>query len=124
MTQAELAALADVGPRFVGELERGKPTLEIGKVLRVLDRLALGIGGRTDAGNLPSAAWHDEARVVGVKPKYVIQTVESVTDAIEAALPVAVATIAGELGDDGALVAVRRAIGKGVRSVRRGLATS
>lgn len=40
-TQVELAALSDVGPRFVGDLERGKATLEIGKVLRVLDRLGL-----------------------------------------------------------------------------------
>jgi len=40
-TQVELAALCDVGPRFVVELERGKPTLELGKVLRVLDRLGL-----------------------------------------------------------------------------------
>lgn len=40
-TQVELAALADVGPRFIGDLERGKATLEIGKVLRVLDRLGL-----------------------------------------------------------------------------------
>lgn len=40
-TQTELAALSDVGPRFVGELERGKPTLELAKVLRVLDRLGL-----------------------------------------------------------------------------------
>jgi HTH-type transcriptional regulator/antitoxin HipB len=41
VTQVELAGLANVGPRFVGELERGKPTLELGKVLRVLQRLAL-----------------------------------------------------------------------------------
>lgn len=40
-TQIELAALADVGPRFIVELERGKPTLELGKVLRVLERLGL-----------------------------------------------------------------------------------
>ncbi|HET6582180.1 MAG TPA: helix-turn-helix transcriptional regulator [Nannocystaceae bacterium] len=45
-TQAELAALSDVGPRFVGDLERGKPTLEIGKVLRVLERLGLAIVAR------------------------------------------------------------------------------
>lgn len=40
-TQVELAALADVGPRFIVELERGKPTLELGKALRVLERLGL-----------------------------------------------------------------------------------
>lgn len=49
-TQAELAALAGVGPRFVGELERGKGTLEICKVLKVLERLGLvvDISGRGD----------------------------------------------------------------------------
>ena len=45
-TQVELAALADVGPRFVVELERGKATLELGKVLRVLDRLGLQLFAR------------------------------------------------------------------------------
>lgn len=40
-TQAELAGLAGVGIRFVSELENGKPTLEIAKVLRVLTRLGL-----------------------------------------------------------------------------------
>jgi HTH-type transcriptional regulator / antitoxin HipB len=41
MRQAELAALAGVGPRFLSELENGKPTAEIGLVLRVLHRLGL-----------------------------------------------------------------------------------
>ena len=39
--QAELAALADVGIRFVSELERGKPSLEIGRVMRVMNVLGL-----------------------------------------------------------------------------------
>jgi y4mF family transcriptional regulator len=41
MRQAELAALSGVGPRFLSELENGKPTAEIGKALRVLQRLGL-----------------------------------------------------------------------------------
>jgi HTH-type transcriptional regulator / antitoxin HipB len=41
MKQAELAALSGVGPRFLSELENGKPTAEIGRVLRVLQRLGL-----------------------------------------------------------------------------------
>ena len=41
MAQAELAALSGVGPRFLSELENGKPTAEIGKALRVLERLGL-----------------------------------------------------------------------------------
>jgi len=36
LTQAELAELAGVGTRFVSELERGKPTLRLDKVNRVL----------------------------------------------------------------------------------------
>ncbi|HEY4530683.1 MAG TPA: type II toxin-antitoxin system Y4mF family antitoxin [Luteimonas sp.] len=41
LTQAELAGLAGTGLRFIGELERGKPTLEVGKVLDVLAVLGL-----------------------------------------------------------------------------------
>jgi HTH-type transcriptional regulator / antitoxin HipB len=39
--QADAAAFAGVGARFLSELERGKETAEIGKVLQVLDRLGL-----------------------------------------------------------------------------------
>ncbi len=35
LRQAEVAALAGVGTRFVSELENGKSTLEIGRALRV-----------------------------------------------------------------------------------------
>ena len=41
LTQAELAGLAATGPRFVSELERGKPSAEMGKVLDVLAVLGL-----------------------------------------------------------------------------------
>lgn len=41
LTQAELAGLAGTGPRFIGELERGKPSAELGKVLDVLAVLGL-----------------------------------------------------------------------------------
>ena len=39
--QADAAALAGVGTRFLSDLERGKETAEIGKVLRVMSRLGL-----------------------------------------------------------------------------------
>lgn len=39
--QATTAGLSGVGVRFLGDLERGKPTLRIGLVLRVLERLGL-----------------------------------------------------------------------------------
>lgn len=41
LTQFELSALSFVGTRFVSELENGKATLEIGKVLHVLQALGL-----------------------------------------------------------------------------------
>ena len=47
-TQQDLADLAGVGRRFIIELENGKPTAEIGKILSVLNTLGLdiAIGGR------------------------------------------------------------------------------
>ena len=41
MRQAELAALAGVGVRFLSELENGKSSAAIGKVLLVLRRVGL-----------------------------------------------------------------------------------
>ncbi|HWO21481.1 MAG TPA: helix-turn-helix domain-containing protein [Kofleriaceae bacterium] len=41
MDQATAAGLAGVGTRFLGDVERGKPTLRFGLVLQVLERLGL-----------------------------------------------------------------------------------
>lgn len=41
VTQAELAALCAVGARFISNLENGKQTVELGKVLHVLKCLGL-----------------------------------------------------------------------------------
>lgn len=41
LLQADLAGLSGTGNRFVGELERGKPTLQLQKVLDTLDLLGL-----------------------------------------------------------------------------------
>ena len=35
LTQIQLSAMANVSPRFVGELEKGKPTIELEKALHV-----------------------------------------------------------------------------------------
>jgi HTH-type transcriptional regulator / antitoxin HipB len=43
LTQRELADVAGVGVRFLSELERGKPTAEVGLVLRVLADVGLGL---------------------------------------------------------------------------------
>ena len=43
ITQKDLSALAGVGPRLIGEIERGKSTAEIGKVFQLLASLGLGI---------------------------------------------------------------------------------
>ena len=40
-TQAEFASLCGVGVRFISDLENGKPTMELGKVLHVLRCLGL-----------------------------------------------------------------------------------
>jgi HTH-type transcriptional regulator/antitoxin HipB len=53
--QANAAALAGVGLRFLSELERGKETAELGKVLQVLERIGLEVWiVPRGAGALPS----------------------------------------------------------------------
>ena len=51
LTQAELAFAAGVGIRFVSELEAGKPTAQIGKIMQVLAAL----GGRL------AVRWNDDS---------------------------------------------------------------
>ena len=41
LDQSSAAGLAGVGVRFFGDLERGKPSVRLGLVLQVLDRLGL-----------------------------------------------------------------------------------
>ncbi len=41
LTQLDAAGLCGVGERFLSELERGKQSAELGKVLQVLRRLGL-----------------------------------------------------------------------------------
>ena len=41
LTQEQIAGVAGVGVRFVSELERGKPTVQLGKLLQVTRRLGL-----------------------------------------------------------------------------------
>jgi HTH-type transcriptional regulator / antitoxin HipB len=41
LDQETTADLVGVGPRFLGELERGKPNVRLGLVLKVLERLGL-----------------------------------------------------------------------------------
>jgi len=50
-TQAEFASLCGVGVRFISELENGKPTAELGKVLQVLKCLGLEL-------SLQPRGWH------------------------------------------------------------------
>ena len=35
ITQSQLAAVGNTGPRFVSDLENGKPTVQLGKALNV-----------------------------------------------------------------------------------------
>jgi len=41
LDQETAAGLAGVGVRFLGDVERGKPTVRLGLVLQVLERLGL-----------------------------------------------------------------------------------
>lgn len=43
LSQAEVARFSDVGIRFISDLENGKPTIELTKVLQVLHVLGLEI---------------------------------------------------------------------------------
>jgi y4mF family transcriptional regulator len=41
LTQAQLAGISGNGTRFISEMERGKPTAQVGKVIDVLHVLGL-----------------------------------------------------------------------------------
>ena len=43
MTQPQLAAVSGAGVRFISDLENGKPTMQIGKILGILHVLGLDI---------------------------------------------------------------------------------
>ncbi len=47
LTQEELAAVASVTPRLLGEVEHGKPTAQLDGVLRILAALGLDLYART-----------------------------------------------------------------------------
>jgi len=46
LLQADLAGLAGTGNRFIVDLEKGKPTLQMQKVLEVLDLMGLEVSIR------------------------------------------------------------------------------
>jgi y4mF family transcriptional regulator len=46
LRQGELAALAGVGNRFLSDLENGKPTVELGRAMQVLNMLGLTVSVR------------------------------------------------------------------------------
>lgn len=50
LTQSQLALAVGVGPRFIVDLEAGKPTLRLENVLRVIDAL----GGELNLSGLPA----------------------------------------------------------------------
>jgi y4mF family transcriptional regulator len=47
LTQTEVADVANANLRFVSELERGKPTVRLENVLRVLETLGIELEART-----------------------------------------------------------------------------
>jgi y4mF family transcriptional regulator len=43
ITQSQLAAIANTGPRFIGELENGKPTVQLDKALKTANLLGISV---------------------------------------------------------------------------------
>lgn len=43
LTQAQLASIANTSPRLIGELERGKPTIQLEKALKIAWLLGINI---------------------------------------------------------------------------------
>ncbi len=54
LTQSQLSLAAGVGLRFIVDLEAGKPTLRLERVLRVIDAL----GGNLNVSGLPTPEVH------------------------------------------------------------------
>ncbi len=55
LKQLDLAGLGNTGNRFVVDLENGKPTVQLQKVLDLMDLLGLEVVVRTKASRSPSA---------------------------------------------------------------------
>ncbi|MCL2800959.1 MAG: helix-turn-helix domain-containing protein [Treponema sp.] len=49
-TQVQLAAAANTGVRFIGDLENGKPTVQLDKALRVANILGMNIEALSSKG--------------------------------------------------------------------------
>jgi predicted transcriptional regulator len=62
----DVAGSAQVGPVFVGDLEHGKETVQMGRVLRLLDELGIQI-----VADVPRAAQpeFEKLRQTGLKPR-------------------------------------------------------
>ena len=48
LTQQQLAQLSNVGTRFLSDIENGKQTCEIGKVLKIFSNLGINIDATYD----------------------------------------------------------------------------
>lgn len=55
MTQRDLASASGVGLRFLIEMERGKPTAQLGKALDVLRALGIELSARDEDQRSPGA---------------------------------------------------------------------
>ncbi len=53
LRQAELASIAGVGVRFISDLENGKQSLELGRVIKVLETVGLDLNIQQRAANWP-----------------------------------------------------------------------
>ena len=59
VTQAELAMTSGTGLRFIVDLEKGKPTCQIGKILQVLQALGVQLQADRSSGTpgTPGSIW-------------------------------------------------------------------
>ena len=65
LTQADLAAAVGASRKWVSEAEAGKPTAEIGRVLRALAVLGVTLSVQQGAGEPPRGGEHEEIPDVG-----------------------------------------------------------
>jgi HTH-type transcriptional regulator / antitoxin HipB len=81
LTQAQLATKSGTGLRFIVELERGKPTVQLGKVIAVAEALGLMLMLQKDA-TLVAAAKAEATAKLGADPG---DTTEKTADFMESA---------------------------------------
>jgi HTH-type transcriptional regulator / antitoxin HipB len=77
LTQAQLAAKSGTGLRFIVELERGKPTVQLGKVIAVADALGLMLMLQKDVSAVAAKAAETIQQRVGINDRSIAESVSN-----------------------------------------------